>query len=71
MSAALPMALRARFQEYIEGGLSGRAAAARLKLWECLKLCVSGLTHAGFRYGHALKRSSNKIANWFRAAIHS
>jgi len=32
MSAALPMALRARFQEYIEEGLSGRAAAARLKL---------------------------------------
>ncbi len=32
MSAALPMALRARFQEYVEEGLSGRAAAARLKL---------------------------------------
>jgi transposase len=32
MSAALPPALRARFQEYIENGLSGRAAAARLKL---------------------------------------
>jgi transposase len=32
MSAALPMALRARFQEYIGEGLSGRAAAARLKL---------------------------------------
>lgn len=32
MSAALPSALRARFQEYIEEGLSGRAAAARLKL---------------------------------------
>jgi transposase len=32
MAAALPMALRARFQEYIEEGLSGRAAAARLKL---------------------------------------
>ncbi len=32
MSAALPMALRARFQEYIAEGLSGRAAAARLKL---------------------------------------
>lgn len=27
MSAALPSALRARFQEYIEEGLSGRAAA--------------------------------------------
>lgn len=32
MSAALPMALRLRFQEYVEEGLSGRAAAARLKL---------------------------------------
>ena len=32
MSAALPMALRARFQEHVEEGLSGRAAAARLKL---------------------------------------
>ena len=32
MTAPLPSALRARFQEYIEEGLSGRAAAARLKL---------------------------------------
>jgi len=32
MAAALPMALRARFQEYVEEGLSGRASAARLKL---------------------------------------
>lgn len=32
MSAALPSALRSRFQEYINEGLSGRAAAARLKL---------------------------------------
>ncbi|OSP53431.1 transposase [Pseudoruegeria sp. SK021] len=32
MSAALPSALRARFQECIREGLSGRAAAARLKL---------------------------------------
>ena len=39
--------------------------------WECHELCVSGLAHAGFRYGHALKRSSNTIANWFRAANHS
>jgi transposase-like protein len=30
---------------------------------ECHELCVSGLAHAGFRYGHALKRSSNRIAN--------
>lgn len=32
MSAPLPRALRARFQKYIEEGLSGRAAALRLKL---------------------------------------
>ena len=38
---------------------------------ECHELCVSGLAHAGFRYGHALKRSPNMIANWFLAANHS
>jgi len=32
MPAALPMALRARFEDYIAEGLSGRAAAARLKV---------------------------------------
>lgn len=32
MSAPLPNALRARFQQYIEEGLSGRAAALRLKV---------------------------------------
>lgn len=32
MSAPLPNALRARFQHYIEEGLSGRAAALRLKV---------------------------------------
>ncbi len=32
MSAALPSGLRARFQECIKEGLSGRAAAVRLKL---------------------------------------
>jgi transposase len=32
MSAPLPSALRARFQRYIEEGLSGRAAALRVKL---------------------------------------
>ncbi len=31
MSSPLPSALRARFQRYIEEGLSGRAAALRLK----------------------------------------
>ena len=32
MSAALPRPLRARFEECIIEGLSGRSAAARLKL---------------------------------------
>ncbi|MBT4353399.1 MAG: transposase, partial [Rhodospirillaceae bacterium] len=32
MSSALSSELRTRFCEYIEEGLSGRAAAARLKL---------------------------------------
>jgi transposase len=32
MSAPLPSALRGRFQRYIEEGLSGRAAALRLKV---------------------------------------
>ena len=32
MSAPLPEALRSRFQRYVEEGLSGRAAALRLKL---------------------------------------
>lgn len=32
MSAPLPLALRVRFQHYIKEGLSGRAAASRLKL---------------------------------------
>lgn len=32
MSAPLPKALRTRFRKYIEEGLSGRAAALRLKL---------------------------------------
>ena len=32
MSAPLPSALRTRFRKYIEEGLSGRAAAARLRV---------------------------------------
>ena len=32
MSAPLPNALRARFQKLVEEGLSGRAAALRLKV---------------------------------------
>ena len=51
MSSALPSALRARFQEYIVEGLSGRAAAARLKL--------SAAT--GVRWQHKL-RTTGSIA---------
>jgi len=53
MSAALPMALRVRFQEYVEEGLSGRAAAARLKLsaaTERLRARVKHLRQTWFRH---------------------
>jgi hypothetical protein len=45
-----------------------RTLERRIRAWraihgECPELCVSGLAHAGFRYGHALKRYSNMIAN--------
>ncbi len=38
---------------------------------ECPEFCVSVPDHGGFKYSHALKRSSNIIANWLRAANHS
>lgn len=54
------------------GFLIGFALAAAAAGWrEYPEFCVSCLAHAGFRYGHALKRSSNMIANWLRAANHS
>ena len=46
MSAPLPVALRTRFQRLIEKGLSGRAAALRLK--------ISPAT--GARWGLAIRR---------------
>src|SRR5690606_13220191 len=48
-----------------------RRIAEKPDLRECHELCVSGSAHAGFRYSYALKRSSNMISNWFRAANHS
>ena len=39
--------------------------------WECPEFCVCVPVHGGFKYSHALKRSSNIIANWLRAANHS
>jgi transposase len=47
MSAPLPVALRARFQKLIEEGLSGRAAALRLKLSPA----------TGARWGLAIRRT--------------
>lgn len=36
--------------------------------WECDELCEPRPAHAGFRYAHAVKRSSNMMANWLREA---
>ncbi len=52
MSAPLPEALRVRFQELVEEGLSGRAAALRLK--------VSPAT--GSRWGKAIRRTGQALA---------
>lgn len=49
--------------------LAGVSASVNAR--ECHELCVSVPVHAGFRCCHALKRSSNMIANWLRAANHS
>ena len=38
---------------------------------ECPELCVWRPVHAGFGHAHAVKRVSNRIASWLRAAIHS
>lgn len=51
MSAPLPSALRARFQRYIEEGLSGRAAALRLK--------VSPAT--GVRWQHQIRTTGRAV----------
>ena len=57
---------------HVVGPASSVAAAMSLiENRECHELCVSGLAHAGFRYNYALKRSSNMIAKWLRAANHS
>ncbi len=54
---------RADFEWDPENDQSVCPEGQSLKQWECNELCVSGPAHAGFRYGHALKRSSNMIAN--------
>ena len=53
MSAPLPDALRARFQRLIEEGLSGRAAAFRLKLSRA----------TGARWGLAIRRRGHACAS--------
>jgi transposase len=52
MSAPLPEALRARFRRLIEEGLSGRAAALRLKLSPA----------TGARWGLAIRRTGQASA---------
>jgi hypothetical protein len=47
MSAPLPNALRARFQQYIEDVLSGRAAALRLRLSPATARDGRGLSERG------------------------
>src|SRR6056297_1578533 len=51
MSAPLPSALRTRFQRYIEEGLSGRAAALRLKLSPA----------TGARWARAIRRTGRAL----------
>ncbi len=54
---------------FILDGLLTTDAGKRIR--ECPEFCVSVPVHGGFKYSHALKRSSNIIANWLRAANHS
>ena len=61
---------RGAYGKTVVFGVFERDGQVYTEIGECHKLCVSGLAHAGFRYGHALKRSSNMIANWLRAANH-
>ena len=68
-----PSGINRIYRLYREEGLAVRKRKARRKAVgtrvpilvearECHELCVSGLAHAGFRYSHALKRSSNIMA---------
>jgi hypothetical protein len=54
--------------------LAGSALASqrmRASAGECPEFCVWRPVHAGFSHAHAVKRVSNRIASWLRAAIHS
>ena len=59
-----PVEVRA-YADRIELRQDGRVVGEHARAFgrECHELCVSGPAHADFRYGHALKRSSNMIAN--------
>ena len=70
MSAPLPDALRARFQTMIEEGVSGRAAALRLKLspatgarWG-LAIRWTGQTRARPKVARGARESSIRIAHF-------
>ena len=68
MSAPLPDALRARFQQLIEEGLSGRAAALRLKLSPA-RGHVGGLRSSGrVRHGPRLRVDLAAMASLIRIA---
>ncbi len=51
--------------------IPGIGPVSAVAIRECPEFCVSVPDHGGFKYSHALKRSSNIIANWLRAANHS
>lgn len=67
MSAPLPVALRARFQRYIEEGLSGRAAALRLKLSPATG---AGWAHQVRMRGNALPASQGRPPGRGKLAPH-
>ena len=81
MSSALSSELRTRFREYIEEGLSGRAAAARLKLsaatgarWQ-RKWRETGAIAPEVQGPHQVMASFQRIEsclkNWLRRAVTS
>ena len=81
MSSALSSELRTRFREYIEEGLSGRAAAARLKLsaatgarWQ-RSGARRGRSRRMFRAAQRVmtnfQRAENCLKNWLRGPVTS
>jgi transposase len=79
MSSALSSELRTWFREYIEEGLSGQAAAARLKLsaatggrWQ-RKWHEKGRSRRMFRVARqviaSFQRSESCLKNWLRRTV--